>query len=149
KGFVDNVLKLRAKDTGILPFGWLSTLPWSEYRGPNPYLLVTGQAKNPDGSRPWEGGHFLTWFAKDQVPVLLEPLFKFIGPVVYLFRSDAGGWNRVYLFLVILWTLAVWAFFGGAITRMAAVQVARHNEKIGMMEALRFARARCQSFFSA
>ena len=148
---VEKAIKLREGETALLPFGRLRTWPWFEYRGPNPYLLVTGQVKSPDGttSVPWERGHFLTWLANDQVPVLLEPLFKFIGPVVYLFRPDAGGWNRVYLFLVILWTIAVWAYFGGAITRMAAVQVARHNEKISMMEALRFARARCQSFFSA
>jgi hypothetical protein len=149
---VDKAIQVYGKlgtETALLPFGRLRTWPWYEYRGPNPYLLVTRQAKNPDGSQPWEQGKFLTWLGKDQVPVLLEPLFKFIGPVIYLFRPDGGGWNRVYLFLVILWTLAVWAFFGGAITRMAAVQVARHNEKIGMMEALRFARSRCQSFFSA
>jgi hypothetical protein len=148
---VEKAIKLKEGESAILPFGKLRTWPWYEYRGPNPYLMVTMQLKNPDGTStvPWEPGHFLSWLGSDQVPVLLEPLFKFIGPVVYLFRPDAGGWNRVYLFLVILWTLAVWAFFGGAITRMAVVQVARHNEKISMMEALRFARARCQSFFSA
>jgi hypothetical protein len=47
-----------------------------------------------------------------------------------------------------LWTVATWAFFGGAITRMAAVQLTR-KEKIGMSEALRFAWARYASFFSA
>ena len=151
KDVINKAIQLKENTTALLPFGRLRTWPWFEYRGPNPYLLVTGQVKSPDGttSVPWERGHFLTWLANDQVPVLLEPLFKFIGPVVYLFRPDAGGWNRVYLFLVVLWTIAVWAYFGGAITRMAAVQVARHNEKISMMEALRFARARCQSFFSA
>jgi hypothetical protein len=85
----------------------------------------------------------------DQVPVLLEPLIKFLQPVVYLFRAGSGGWNRIYLFLVIAWTLVTWGFFGGAITRMAVVQVARHNEKVGMTDAIRFARERFQSFFSA
>src|SRR5205085_4748117 len=39
-------------------------------------------------------------------------------------------------------------FFGGAISRMAAVQVAR-NEKVGMRETIRFVRERFQSYFSA
>src|SRR5207244_1966214 len=68
--------------------------------------------------------------------------------IKYMFHDGAGGWNRVYLILMILWTLFVWAFFGGAITRMAAVQLAR-NEKISLREAIVFARARWQSYFSA
>lgn len=134
------------------PFGRLSTWPWFEYRGPNPYLLVSGNvtSKGTDGTRavPWQRGGFLGWLLSDQVPVLLEPLMKFLAPVVYLFHPDAGGWNRIYLILIILWTIAVWGFFGGAISRMAAVQLAR-NEKVGMREALAFARERCQSYFSA
>jgi hypothetical protein len=137
--------------TPLKPFGRLRTLPWFEYRGPNPYLLVTDNVPGPDGARghPWAQGQFFDWLVSDQVPVLLEPLCKFLQPVIYFFRAGSGGWNRIYLFLVIAWTLAVWGFFGGAITRMAAVQVARHNEKIGMMDAIRFARERFQSFFFA
>jgi hypothetical protein len=135
----------------VRPFGRLRILPWFEYRGPNPYLLVTGNVAGPEGIKghPWKQGQFLDWLVSDQVPVLLEPLCKFLQPVIYLFRAGSGGWNRIYLFLVIAWTLATWAFFGGAITRMAVVQVARHNEKIGMMDAVRFARERLQSFFFA
>ncbi len=135
------------------PSGQLRTWPWFENRGPNPYLLVTGRATSTgeEGIRsvPWERGQFLSWFASDQVPVLVEPLVKFLRPIVYLFDPASGGWNRIYLFLVILWTLAVWGLFGGAITRMAAVQVARPNEKVGMTEAVRFAWSRYKSFFSA
>jgi len=132
-------------------FGRLRTSPWFEYRGPNPYLLVTGRVAGPDGStaHPWRQGQFIDWLLSDEVPVVLEPLCKFLQPVIYLFRPGSGGVNRIYLFLVILWMLVTWGFFGGAITRMAVVQVARHNEKVGMMDALRFARTRFQSFFSA
>ena len=52
-----------------------------------------------------------------------------------IFDPAAGFFNRVYLLLVILWSLATWALFGGAITRIAAVQVARTNERVGLMEA--------------
>ncbi|MBI3407531.1 MAG: hypothetical protein HY040_04145 [Planctomycetes bacterium] len=136
----------------VKPAGALRTMPWNEYRGPNPYLLVTGNIKQNDPNEtrnvPWARGQFLGWLISDQLPVLVEPLVKFLSPILYMFDPGAGGWNRIYLILVILWTLLVWAYFGGAITRMAAVQIAR-NEKISMREALSFARARCQSFFSA
>ena len=125
------------------PYGKLRYWPWWEPRGPNPYLLATGK------ERPWEVRGFLSWLARDQIPVLLEPLYKFISPILYLLDPGAGFMNRVYLLLIILWTLATWAIFGGAITRLAAVQVARPNEKVGLGEAFAFARNRFQSYFSA
>src|SRR5262249_39790436 len=47
-----------------------------------------------------------------------------------------------------LWTLAAWAFFGGAITRMAAVQLTR-KEKISVAEAVKFTMSRFTSFLTA
>jgi ABC-type multidrug transport system fused ATPase/permease subunit len=122
------------------PYGRLRIWPWYEYRGPNPYLVVT----EPD----YRDEYASTFFGV-QVPVLLEPLFKFFAPVVYFFRPEATFGIRFYLLLMILLALAIWGFFGGAITRMAVVQAARPNEKVGLFEALRFARSRFQSFFSA
>jgi hypothetical protein len=147
-------LPSKFRDLGkIKPHGRLRTWPWFEDRGENPYLVATDIIKQASSDEvrtlPWERGHFLGWFFSQQLPVLVEPLIKFLSPVAYFFDERASGWgNRIYLVGVILWTLAVWGFFGGAITRMAAVQVAR-NEKIGMREALRFAKERFQSFFSA
>lgn len=115
--------------------GTLSTLPWEEDRGPNPYLLVTGDRTVPLNAR-------------QQVYVLLEPLVKFLRPIKYMLAPEAGFKGTLYFLLVLLWTVATWAFFGGAITRMAAVQLTR-KEKIGMSEAVRFAWARYVSFFSA
>jgi hypothetical protein len=154
----NNKAVLKALDLSVVPHlrpaGQFRTWPWFEHRGPNPYLMVTGGVKhNVPGTtirtEPWEGLGFLPWFFGDEVPVLLEPLAKFLRPIIYLLSRAAGGWNRLYLIFIILWTLATWALFGGAITRMAAVQVARTNEKIGMTEALRFARTRIQGYFSA
>jgi hypothetical protein len=125
------------------PAGTLSTWPWSEHRGPNPYLLVTGQA-----GVPWEAGRFWDWFLRDQVPVLIEPLVKFCRPIIYFLSSRADTYSRFYFLCVLLWTLLTWAFFGGAITRIAAVQVAR-GEKIGLTEAVRFTARRFLSFFTA
>ncbi len=132
------------------PYGYLRTWPGHEDRGPNPVLLVTGQTKGPDeGSLPWERGRFFTWLLNDQVPVLVEPLVKLLSPIRYMLEGQATFGTRVYLLFGLLWNLLVWGLIGGAITRMAVVQVARPNEKVGMMEAVGFARARLQSYFSA
>jgi len=124
------------------PYGKMRTWPWFEDRGANPYLLVKGQAE------AWEKGRFWDWLVSKELPVLLEPLVKFLRPVTFLLHAKAGFWNSVYFLLVLLWTLATWAYFGGAITRMAAVQIAR-KEKISLSEALRFTRAHLLSYFSA
>jgi hypothetical protein len=49
---------------------------------------------------------------------------------------------------VILWTLAVWGFFGGAICRIASVQIAR-NEKISLGDSIAFAREKFLNLFTA
>jgi hypothetical protein len=125
------------------PAGRLRTLPWNEDRGPNPALLVSGQA-----GTQWERGHFPDWLLTEQLPVLIEPLVKLFLPVKYFFQPQAGAMTRLYALLVLLWTLLVWGLFGGAITRIAAVQVAR-QEKIGLWEALRFALRKYLSYVSA
>jgi hypothetical protein len=135
------------------PYGRLRTWPWFEDRGPNPFLLISGKAGQPEAVGaaayfPWPKGGFLDWFLRDQIPVLIEPLVKFLRPVVYLLHPNAGGWEYIYFLLVTAWTLGTWALFGGAITRMAAVQVAR-NEKIGWGEAWRFTLARWRSYLFA
>ncbi len=116
----------------LKPAGKLSVSPWSEDRGPNPFLLVTGQA-----GVPWEIGHFWEWFASDQVPVILEPLVKLARPIVYLLSPRNTFLSRVYFLLVTLCTLVTWSIFGGAISRRVVVQLAT-GEKIFATEALGF-----------
>ena len=141
------------RDPPILPAGKLRTWPWTEHRGSNPFLLVTGQAGRTaaDGSTrnvPWEKGHFLEWMITEQGPVLVEPLVKLLEPIIYFFHPDAGLRARTYFLLVMLATVVIWSFFGGAITRIAAVQVAR-QEKIGIKEAVMFTCRRYLSFLAA
>src|SRR5205807_6398168 len=93
--------------------GTLNTWPWFEERGDNPYLLVTGRAVHGDRSIPWEKGGFWDWLITRQVPVLIEPLVKFLQPIIYLLHPHAGFWNRVYFSLVLIWSSATWALFGG------------------------------------
>jgi hypothetical protein len=134
---------LYAKLDHLKPYGRLATWPWSEDRGPNPYLLVTGQA-----GIPWEPGHFWDWLTTQQIPVLIEPLVKLVRPILYFLSPRAQGFfPRLYFFLAFLWTVLVWAFFGGAITRIAAVQVAR-GEKIGLTEACRYVGKRYLSYMT-
>ncbi len=133
----------KARLDNLKPYATLSTMPWSEERGPNPYLLVTGQA-----GIPWEAGHFWDWFIKHQLLVVMEPLVKLVRPLVYFFSARAEGLPRLYFFLVFAWMVLTWSFFGGAITRIAAVQVAR-GEKIGLMDAINFTVKRIVSYLTA
>jgi hypothetical protein len=135
------------------PYGRLCLWPGSEDRGPNPYRLVTGQvdrvsAAGTTTSAPFDRGYFWHWLLTDEGPVVLEPLVKFLRPLVYLVHPKAGFWNHLYFLLVLVWTAFVWAVFGGAITRMAAVQIAR-RDKISPLEALRFTWERIISYFTA
>ena len=91
-------LRQRAPRYGLIgrlkPAGRLSVSPWSEDRGPNPFLLVTGQA-----GIPWEAGHFWEWFTTDEVPVMLEPLVKLARPIIYLLSPRNTFMSRVYFLL--------------------------------------------------
>lgn len=92
------------------PSGRLRTWPFFENRGPNPYLLATGQAGLAGRNVPWETGHFWEWFITLEVPVLLEPLVKLLLPVVYFFNPKADLLSRLYFLLVTATTLATWRF---------------------------------------
>ncbi len=123
-------------------------LPWEAERGANPVLAVTEGTSGPakPGVTPATLASYEFW--RDQAPVLLEPLDKFIRPIGLLLSPNKSFTTTVFAFLGILWTLLIWAMFGGAITRIAAVQIAR-KEKIGLAEALRFSSAKILSFFLA
>ena len=127
----------------LKPYAKLATWPWWEDRGPNPFLLATGQT-----GIPWEPGHFWDWFLRHQLLVVLEPVVKLVLPLVYFFKPSVDGWPSLYFFLVFVWTVLTWSFFGGAITRIAAVQVAR-GEKIGLMDAVNFTVKRIVSYLTA
>ncbi|HWE01458.1 MAG TPA: hypothetical protein VG326_03540 [Tepidisphaeraceae bacterium] len=68
------------------------------------------------------------------------------------FAVVGPGWllrfHFVYFILFASWFLVVWAIFGGAIARIAAVHIAR-DEKISIRQALRFGAAKLLSFVFA
>jgi len=69
-------------------------------------------------------------------------------PAWEIVRLNSDFTGLACLLLCGLWSLATWAFFGGAITRMAAVQLAC-DERVGLMAAIRFACSRWTSYFFA
>jgi hypothetical protein len=99
------------------PNGRLSTLPWYEYRGPNPYSFLTSLASG----EPKEIRGSISGFLSGTLPVLIEPLVKLLVPVVKIVDPDCSPLTRLYLILCLAWSVATWAFFGGIITRIAAI----------------------------
>ena len=121
--------------------GKLRTMPWHESRGVNPYLFATGLADAP--ASQWVGGTIRYILA--QVPVLTEPLNKLFLIITKIADPDASFQTRVYLILCLFWSVAVWAFFGGVITRMAAVQFGG-KERISFKQAIKFVKDRYVSY---
>jgi hypothetical protein len=122
------------------PGGSIGALPWFENRGPNPYLLVS----------PGPGGgparaHWSVW---TQFSVVMEPLYKFLVPISYLITPGIGYLNGFYFLLCLFWMIATWAFFGGVLTRMAALQVAG-KDRVSLRESLRFVAARYLNYLKA
>jgi hypothetical protein len=63
-----------------------------------------------------------------------------------IFNPETKVVEATYLLCVLLWGLAVWAYVGGAITRIAAVAFAR-GEQISYNKSLDFARKKWASYF--
>ncbi|MBX9581227.1 MAG: hypothetical protein K2X87_13040, partial [Gemmataceae bacterium] len=126
---------------GQAPPGRFRAMPWDEYRGPNPFLLVTRVVSGSAEERRELVGGFLS----GSVPVLVEPLVKFLVPVGKLISPGVSFQTRVYLFLLVLWALVVWGFAGGVITRLAAVQLADKGP-MSLRQAVRFVARRYANY---
>ncbi len=68
-------------------------------------------------------------------------------PFRQLFEETSATSLAVAL-LCLLWSLIVWAFFGGAITRLASLELAR-RQRAALGDALRYARRKWLSYFAA
>ncbi|MFT3879715.1 MAG: hypothetical protein QM703_08650 [Gemmatales bacterium] len=112
--------------------------PANADRGPNPFLVAINPAERSQ-LFSWS-----LWFGQnDQDPPLqVEPFRQFYQPVIDLVHYSPIGpkWrNWWYSMLGVVWTLIVWGMSAGAITRIAAMQLAR-NERLGLVESLGYAR---------
>ncbi|MGL6073688.1 MAG: hypothetical protein ACRC8S_05950 [Fimbriiglobus sp.] len=115
------------------PNGRLRTLPWYEYRGPNPYTFLTSIASgNPATIQSSFSGFF-----SGTLPMLVEPLVKLLLPVVKIVDPDVSPLTKLYLLLCLFWSVATWAFFGGVITRIAAMNFTG-KERISLSQAVSF-----------
>ena len=126
------------------PGGRLRTLPWYEYRGPNPFLFFTDALGGTAADREYAVRGFFT----GSVPVLIEPLVKLLLPVAKIVSPGVSPLTRLYLFLILLANVAVWAFCGGIITRLAAIQLANKGP-VTFMQAVRFVAKRYLSYLGA
>ncbi len=73
---------------------------------------------------------------------------QFSAPMVAMFSLDASVSDVAVLLLAAFGSLAIWAFFGGAMARIAAVHLAC-DEYVGLAAALRFACRKWVPLFAA
>ena len=121
--------------------GKLRTLPWHEFRGQNPYLFASALSSSPSATWGDQIGKYLS----EQIPVLTEPLQKLLLPVLKLADPNASTYTRIYLILCLAWSIITWAFFGGVITRLAAVQF-NGKERTTLKQAVKFVTSRYVSY---
>jgi hypothetical protein len=69
-------------------------------------------------------------------------------PFRLLFDQSHSFRSYIHIKLCAIWALAVWAFFGGAITRLAAIELTR-EEKIGWQPLLSYTASKWPSYFIA
>jgi hypothetical protein len=84
---------------------------------------------------------------REQSPLLLA-WRQISAPFERMYAAEATLAQFTYWLLCALWSLAVWAFFGGAITRIAAVSFAR-QENLSWSQVAGFVRPRWPSYFVA
>ena len=140
------LLALSAGDWGFshLPFAPKSTgselsraWPWEEDLG---YELMDGAFLED----PWNA----LLVVSTNWQLVLRPMRTFVEPGSVLFQTGSSWSDVAFAWTRLFWALLVWAIFGGAITRMAAVQFAR-NEKIGLTEAFQFSWGKFLPYVSA
>jgi hypothetical protein len=77
---------------------------------------------------------------------LLLPLDQVLAPAEFLLDGRDGVGVSVFAWIQLLWSLAVWSFFGAAITRLAAIDFAR-DDRSSLTSAVKFAGGRFLSYF--
>ncbi|MCH7988628.1 MAG: hypothetical protein IID46_05675 [Planctomycetes bacterium] len=121
--------------------------PWQEPLGYDvPPLTGSDQALGLNSFLDAPGTVLLSIASNWQL--VLRPVREPLQSTVMLFQGDLSWAGSAVAWTRLLWLLLVWGLFGGAITRIAAVQFAR-DQNIGLVPALKFAVSRYLSFVSA
>ncbi len=93
---------------------------------------------------PWSFLNQISW----QWHLVLQPVKEIVEPIVPLFGSSQSWSETAFAWTQLLWMLCVWGLFGGAISRMVAVQFAR-DDRVGTLAAVRYSSKRLLAFIAA
>src|SRR5262245_31149713 len=88
------------------------------------------------------------WRIASNWQIVLLPFRRIVEPALVLLRGDATVGQLADAVTRSLWNLIIWSLFGGAISRMAAVQFAR-DQQIGIHRALVFSASRIAGYLAA
>jgi len=154
------VLLLAAAGLLLTLAGW-TLFGWVFSAAPGNLALVGGGSDSPWQAaarmvpdRPSLPGDWLPDPEAEVSPAgFRDPIFgpwaQLTAPArLLLMNLELGVSGLAYLVLCGLWSLGVWGFVGGAITRMAAVQLAS-EERIGWVAAMRYAASKWPSYVGA
>lgn len=95
-----------------------------------------------------ENRGLIEWLTTEADSILGFYTQKFVEPFRNVFRIKVTLVKNAYFLFGGLWTLAVWAFIGAAITRIAVMRLGC-EERVGMKEALHYAFRKFGAYFSA
>jgi hypothetical protein len=133
----------------------LSVAQWTRTDYECPWVTVTDLVKDkpslPGVTSPAQAevevpeADMNAWHPQDP---FFGPWWQLSRPLWGVFSAKATVSDLACLVLCGLSSLAIWAFFGGAISRIAAVQLAA-DERISLAAALRHACSKWVSYFSA
>ncbi|MCH7729462.1 MAG: hypothetical protein IH991_23745 [Planctomycetes bacterium] len=98
----------------------------------------------PKGETPIESITTAVVTNVNSIPGLIY--YRFVEPFRELFNIEKGLSRFVYFLFGGLWTVLVWALFGGAITRIAIMQLGC-DERISMRDGLKHAMRKISSYF--
>lgn len=136
---IDKAVGVRPKDS-LAPTAWTSAS-----------LDVDAHSPVKVSAEPWLAasqvppGEPLAWWNLSPVAQAWSELTR---PFLVAFSPAATAGRFGYVLLCGLWALVVWSFAGGAITRLAAVQLAR-EEKLSWGHLFAYVRSKWPSYFAA
>lgn len=121
------------------------TTAWCELLVPGHKVFVTEESGKVATRLPVSLAphHFYAWFSDRWWGFPYGP-----GKVPGIFDGSVLVWGS-YLAVALLALFGIWAYFGGAIARSAAYQIAREGDGLSARQAMQFAAKRFWSFFSA
>ncbi|HET6879555.1 MAG TPA: hypothetical protein VFI31_05350 [Pirellulales bacterium] len=122
---------------------WKSQGPWADI---DPVQLVPQQTLDPARHPVWQPAP--PQLGRYPANPFYGPWRQLRAPFRQLFERKLGITGLAFLLCCCLWAAAVWALFGGAITRRAAIDLGR-EENVSLTASLRYAAGKWSSYFAA